>query len=320
MAHSNSMSTNNSRVPGSALREGLVGYQAAISSAYRWMDMAAEAMTAACKWDVSHRTLGTATYSQVMCEGSFGTAVQSDADSIAERKIVLLAVEEGVFEQRAGNRHVRCEAGTLSMMNVGRKMEGKQDGRVKLYSAVFPTHVLNTRCPDIEDMCCLKVPTATGLPMILHGMIKSVAQQSAILSADEAHSLSLAISELVDGVFSGRGEIKQPPYLNHYRNMITQLIGEYLTDPGLGPQMLSEKLGVSRSYLFSVARKCDISIEQAVLNARLERCAELLRDSRWQSRNITEIAYAAGFKDLSHFSRSFSARYGRNPRAYRNGA
>ncbi len=50
---------------------------------------------------------------------------------------------------------------------------------------------------------------------------------------------------------------------------------------------------------------------------RLERCREELSNPRLANRSIGEIAYAAGFADLAHFSRRFREAYGLSPSDYR---
>jgi transcriptional regulator GlxA family with amidase domain len=46
-------------------------------------------------------------------------------------------------------------------------------------------------------------------------------------------------------------------------------------------------------------------------------CHRDLTDPAMRHRSISEIAFAAGFNDLSHFSRSYRARYGLLPRETR---
>ena len=56
---------------------------------------------------------------------------------------------------------------------------------------------------------------------------------------------------------------------------------------------------------------------QYVLERRLARCRRDLTDIAMRHRSIGEIAIAAGFKDLSHFSRAFRESVGRTPSDYR---
>jgi AraC-like DNA-binding protein len=54
-----------------------------------------------------------------------------------------------------------------------------------------------------------------------------------------------------------------------------------------------------------------------ILARRLERARVLLADPAQHRRTISDIAYAVGFVELPHFSRSFRAAYGRSPREAR---
>jgi AraC-like DNA-binding protein len=47
---------------------------------------------------------------------------------------------------------------------------------------------------------------------------------------------------------------------------------------------------------------------------RLTRCHRDVTDPAMRCRPLGEIAFAAGFNDLSHFSRAYRARYGCTPR------
>jgi AraC family transcriptional activator of tynA and feaB len=57
-----------------------------------------------------------------------------------------------------------------------------------------------------------------------------------------------------------------------------------------------------------------------VLESRLDRCREALRDPRQATCSISEIAYRWGFNDLSHFDKVFRARFGMTPRQWRRAA
>jgi AraC-like DNA-binding protein len=46
----------------------------------------------------------------------------------------------------------------------------------------------------------------------------------------------------------------------------------------------------------------------------------MLGDPALKTRTISEIAFSIGFQELSHFSRRFTQRFGRSPRAYRTQA
>jgi AraC-like DNA-binding protein len=57
----------------------------------------------------------------------------------------------------------------------------------------------------------------------------------------------------------------------------------------------------------------DTTFTEFVLERRLDRAHRMLADPRSADRNISTIAFDAGFGDLSYFNRTFRRRFGRTP-------
>lgn len=99
---------------------------------------------------------------------------------------------------------------------------------------------------------------------------------------------------------------------------IRRFIEDNLGDPDLVPATLVARFGLSRSQLFRQFDRAG-GVETYIRRRRLRRTLVDLADPSLSSRNIGEIAYAAGFADEAHFSRLFRATYGTTPRAFRKG-
>ena len=95
------------------------------------------------------------------------------------------------------------------------------------------------------------------------------------------------------------------------------IIHEEAHNPQLTPALIAARMGISTSYLFSVARRLGKSVRQTIIEHRLEGCRQMLADPACARRSVTEIAFLWGFQDVSHFSRRFSARFGTVPKAFR---
>jgi AraC-like DNA-binding protein len=59
------------------------------------------------------------------------------------------------------------------------------------------------------------------------------------------------------------------------------------------------------------------SVTEFVREERLKRAHAMLLSPRFAVRKIAEVAYAAGFNDLSYFNRAFRRRFGHSPSAVR---
>ncbi len=102
-----------------------------------------------------------------------------------------------------------------------------------------------------------------------------------------------------------------------HRARIRRFVEARLFDPELSPAGVAAALGLSPRYLRLLLAGDGESLTAYLLRRRLEECARQLRDPNLAGRSVTEVAFACGFNDASHFSRAFKARFGRSPRDYR---
>jgi len=111
-----------------------------------------------------------------------------------------------------------------------------------------------------------------------------------------------------------RGEVAPHP---SHRGRIDDAIRaiEASCDQPLSLAELAARAGLSPFHFLRVFRRVTgTTPHQYLIGARLRRAARLLLDT---SRPVTEIAYDAGFEDLSNFVRTFHRTIGCTPRAYR---
>jgi AraC-like DNA-binding protein len=95
-------------------------------------------------------------------------------------------------------------------------------------------------------------------------------------------------------------------------------VANRLTDPDLNAAGVAAALGLSARYIHLLLEETGQTFSQCVLDRRLERVVDLLRDPRRADERIADIAIATGFTDLSHFNRSFRRRFGDTPSAVRS--
>jgi AraC family transcriptional activator of tynA and feaB len=90
-----------------------------------------------------------------------------------------------------------------------------------------------------------------------------------------------------------------------------------LHEAQLSPHFVAAHFGFSVRTLHLRFEKLGQSFNRWLLEARLEACGAALRDPNSAGRTISEIAYRCGFNDLSHFNRTFRARFNTTPRRWR---
>ena len=82
----------------------------------------------------------------------------------------------------------------------------------------------------------------------------------------------------------------------------------------------SRDLGFSIRYLHQLFHEAGTTPRGWLYDRRLDRARSMLLKSGQVAPAIHSIALRVGFKDPSHFSRAFKARYGSSPASYRRTA
>ena len=95
---------------------------------------------------------------------------------------------------------------------------------------------------------------------------------------------------------------------------IIKIINENIADSDLNVEMLASGVGMSRVHMHRKLKELtNQSARDFIRSIRLKQAAELLSTKKI---GISELAYALGFSNLSHFSNSFHEFYGMSPKEY----
>jgi AraC-like DNA-binding protein len=92
------------------------------------------------------------------------------------------------------------------------------------------------------------------------------------------------------------------------------VVENYIDDPDLDIERFASEIGVSRMQLYrKLNALTEMTVKEFVRNIRLKRAAQMLVQKKL---NVSEIAYAVGFKDLSHFRKCFKQEFGMSASEY----
>jgi AraC-like DNA-binding protein len=90
---------------------------------------------------------------------------------------------------------------------------------------------------------------------------------------------------------------------------------ERFADPDFGPFDVAVQTGISLRYVQKLFTERATTCTQFLYSLRLDRAAQLLsrRAHLGKAQPLSEIAYACGYNDYSHFARNFRRRFGFPP-------
>ena len=124
------------------------------------------------------------------------------------------------------------------------------------------------------------------------------------------------LEQNVSIVHFAKDEGKSYPQEVSFMEKVHKIVDQNLADQEFSISTLLRELHMSRAQLY---RKFNALTNQSVNGyikvLRLKRARHLLENSEL---NVSEVAYSVGFKDLSHFSRSFTKEYNVKPSDFKH--
>lgn len=98
---------------------------------------------------------------------------------------------------------------------------------------------------------------------------------------------------------------------------LKRIIHERFDDIDLGPETAAETIGISKRHLHNICAQANTTFGSILIDIRLCRASDMLKDGRFKGYRISDISWACGFADPSHFARRFRERFGASPLEYR---
>lgn len=98
---------------------------------------------------------------------------------------------------------------------------------------------------------------------------------------------------------------------------LKRVLVDRFEDPDLDPGTVAAAAGISKRHLHGTFAQAGATFGGVLMDIRLNRAAELLKDARFRSCPIGDVAWRCGFSDPSHFARRFRERHGISPLDFR---
>lgn len=215
-----------------------------------------------------------------------------------------------------------------------------RDGLKKLLTEEFDLVISDVMMPEMDGITMLKKIKSNNnisdIPVILLTSKSEVSDRleglkrgaDAFLAKPFAmEELHILIDNLIDNVRRLRGKFSGAQNQNEkiekvevkgnndaLMDRIMKCINENLGNPDFNVEKLTEEVGISRAQLHRKMKEITgISTGEFIRNLRLEQAARLIREGEI---NVTQVAYAVGFNNQTHFSTVFKKHFGMTPTEY----
>ena len=179
-----------------------------------------------------------------------------------------------------------------------------------------PRSALERRIGNCEGLLGRRIDGSAGVGGLLSPILRELPLHLGGLSDATRERVAESLLDLIATALisdSERRPFSASMTLTRVKAWIAAHLGERLS-----ANRIASQCGLSTRHLNRLIALEGTSLMQYVLEKRLKSCHRDLLDPAMHNRSITDIAFAAGFNDLSHFSRSYRAQYGHSAREARD--
>ncbi len=303
---------------------------AGASKVTRWNDIVSEVFTPletkpACPEDfegaIDSLQLGDIFLANVVAGPSLVERTAQHAASSRERYYFFHLLLQGGMRVAQDGREAILAPGDMVLTDTALPYTLEHGDYASALVMIASPNDVKRRLPAPEIALGQRLSGSEGLSATLSGMMSSVWRQ--VKSGMDAEIGERVGNNMLDmfatscmEAFGSR--IADSAVASARRSHIRCYIESNLKDPELTVASIAAAFRISPRYLHMLFAEEDETISGFIRRRRLEECKKRLADPMWRHRSITELAYAWGFNNTTHFARVFRERYGVSPREYRN--
>lgn len=240
----------------------------------------------------------------------------------AHEEFVLIALgKQGVGGIVQDGRETLMRPGEFAIYDTTRPYELHFDDAFTQTILQVPRDMLLRRLSGTEPFTAIAFGSDRPLQKLAHDFVYQLCQSADQIGQEHAVRLSEQAVDLVAMALGERLDGRPLPSSTHRSALLYRLkahIRAHLADPGLSLAATARALGISPRYVNDLLSDEKTSFQRYVLSERLGHCRRDLSSPMLAHRHVSEIAFAWGFNDLSHFGRVFREQYGMSPRDWRH--
>lgn len=244
------------------------------------------------------------------CAGRRSVGANSDEFFVV---VHVIAGSEWGYGPRGAHR---LRAGDIATWHSSQEVGFEVDSSVRKISYVFPQGELRgPLCPS-PKVCDNSVLQGSALGAMVSGLFEGLSKQLDAMPA-RYHASAMAVArEFVSRVILVETASAENVLNGALVDRVIQYIDMHWDEPKLSPKQLAGVHGISLRYLHLLFARRGHTVSGWIRERRLEYCRQILANAH-PSLSVSEVAFRAGFKDTSHFSRAFRQRFGVSPSEHR---
>jgi len=224
---------------------------------------------------------------------------------------IVSLIQDGEGEITQHGRTARVGVGDLVIYDTGAPFDYALKARTQVIK--IPRRILEAKLERPRDFLAVPIERGNPLSPALGELVTRVLTLEPSRGADSqvARRLSNTIVDLVASICDLRREASPDLRSSQALDKVKRFVRAHLDSDDLTPERLAAAGATSVRTLNRLFGVMGTTPMRWVWSERLEASRAAL--AHGQVRSVTEAAFAHGFSDVAHFSRSFKRAYGASP-------
>ncbi|GAA1563870.1 helix-turn-helix domain-containing protein [Dactylosporangium maewongense] len=228
---------------------------------------------------------------------------------------------DGTCQLVQDDRNALLKPGDFALYETNRPYSLRFEEPFGMLVLQMPQGLLRAVLPKASSATATVVDGNRGTATLVRPLLEGLLDTGKPSNAASQQHLAAAAVELVAASLANVTCLgTEAPLHQVHLARIRQFVEENICDADLSPETIARAVHISPRYLHALFHRDGVSASRYVMDRRLDKAYQDLRDPRLAHLTVGEMATRLGFKDPSHFIRVFRTRFGLSPRAYRNSA
>jgi AraC-like DNA-binding protein len=212
---------------------------------------------------------------------------------------------------------VQLGAGDIGLVDGARPSTRLSDSGAQWLSIYLPRQPVISHL-GFDPQACLCERGETTAARIFRQLVVESVENPGIATAQSGPHMRLALHDLLGAVFAPSDSRGGSRHSDKLFARIRRIIADRFANPDFGPNEVATETGISLRYLQKLFTERGSTCSELIFALRLDYAARLVRHraSLGTRQPLSEIAYACGFRDYTHFARKFRHRFGHAPGAH----
>lgn len=225
---------------------------------------------------------------------------------------MLWLMLDGHIQLSQDGRYVSLGTGDLVLQDQSRPFDLELGSLAHAAMVMIPRPLLASRLPLVGNLAARRIAANSRLGPMAGALVKQLLGMGEAAADGMDQRVTASVLDIFSAVFESDAPALSLATLQERRlEQVQAYMRAHLHEDGLDVDQIARASSMATRTLYRLFAFEATTPMQWLWEQRLIQSYRLLEGGK--PKRVTEVAMACGFKDLSHFSRLFQARFGQSP-------